>query len=60
LELLWTAESLPPAEDRPAMTKPRCQYEEVVRLRPFGEYSAFNFAAASVLSAMVLEKSARV
>jgi hypothetical protein len=34
LELLWTAESLPPpAEDRPEMmmTKPGRQHEEVVR-----------------------------
>jgi hypothetical protein len=34
LELLWTAESLPPAEDRPEMmmTKPGRQHEEVVKL----------------------------
>jgi hypothetical protein len=33
LELLWTAESLPPAEDRPEMmmTKPGKQHEEVER-----------------------------
>jgi hypothetical protein len=39
---LWTAESLPPAEDRPAMmTKPVVSTKRLLGWAPFGEYSRF-------------------